>query len=94
MCSSDLRSNLEIDVVAVATDGSILAIGEAKHTTKLRGVADLERLEHIRALLPTESRTCRLLLFSASGFSADLMRIATSRPDLELIDLARLYGPS
>jgi uncharacterized protein len=31
------------------------------------------------------------ILFSRSGFTNDLRRTADSRPDIELVDLARLY---
>jgi hypothetical protein len=31
-----------------------------------------------------------LLLFARSGFSAELKRVADSRPDVELVDLDRL----
>ena len=73
--------------------GYLAAIGEAKHTTTPRGPADLDRLDHIRALLPTpQDRSCRLLLFSATGFERNLVRSVTDRPDVELIDLDRLYG--
>jgi hypothetical protein len=37
------------------------------------------------------SRVRRLLLFSRSGFNADLLRVVESRGDVELIDLHRLY---
>ncbi|MEU6429842.1 hypothetical protein ABZ860_28450 [Microbispora sp. NPDC046973] len=33
-----------------------------------------------------------LLLFARSGFSAALVRLADRRPDVELVDLGRLYG--
>ena len=58
-----------------------------------RGLADLRRLEHGRALLAerTEASASRLLLFSRAGFGPDLVAEARSRKDVELIDLARLY---
>lgn len=87
------RRSHELDLVATGPAGDIIAIGEAKHTTTARGPADLERLQHIRGLLsaPTD-RQCRLLLFSVSGFERNLVRTASGRSDLELIDVARLYG--
>jgi hypothetical protein len=36
--------------------------------------------------------TCRLLLFSATGFERNLMKSVAARSDVELIDLARIYG--
>jgi hypothetical protein len=38
-----------------------------------------------------EAARARLLLFSASGFDRNLVVAAVKRPDLELIDLERLY---
>ncbi|WP_259403889.1 hypothetical protein [Microbispora triticiradicis] len=34
----------------------------------------------------------RLILFARSGFSAELVRLAGRRPDVELVHLGRLYG--
>ena len=87
------RRSHELDLVANSPSGDIIAIGEAKHTTTARGPADLERLEHIRGLLPPSTgQKCRLLLFSASGFERSLIRTTSTRTDVELIDVARLYG--
>ena len=46
-----------------------------------------------RALLPDErvGQPPRLLLFSRSGFAAGLAAEAAARPDVELVDLERLY---
>jgi hypothetical protein len=92
------RSRLELDVVAISGNPNverpaILAIGEAKGGSVRRGLADLRRLEHGRALLAerTEASASRLLLFSRAGFGPDLVAEARSRNDIELIDLARLY---
>jgi uncharacterized protein len=87
------RQGHELDVIATTSAGSVAAIGEAKHTTSQRGMADLDRLDHIRTLLPTPSdRACRLLLFSANGFERHLVRTAAARTDVELVDVKRLYG--
>ncbi len=87
------RSGHELDVVATSPSGEIIAIGEAKHTSTARGTGDLERLEHIRALLPQpQNKSCRLFLFSAYGFERNLVRAAKGRTDVELINIARLYG--
>jgi uncharacterized protein len=95
----DHKSQHEIDVVALAPGGSaapVLAIGEAKHTTKPRTISDLNRLESIRALIATRrsAATAKLLLFSANGFDRNLTALAETRRDIELIDLARLYNGS
>jgi uncharacterized protein len=85
----------EIDVVAISDPpyepARILAIGEAKATTKQMGVAELQRLDHLRALLPSDKAggPIKLLLFSRNGFTAEVRR--SDRSDVELIDLERLY---
>ncbi|NKY53682.1 ATP-binding protein [Nocardia vermiculata] len=88
------RCKHEIDVLAMES-GRITLVGEAKATLARRGIPDLDRLDHITALLAntghSASETVRAL-FSRSGFTADLERLAASRPDVELIDLNRLYG--
>ncbi len=92
------RSQFEVDVVALGRqpDGSsaILALGEAKHTAERRTPADLSRLERIRDLLQTRhssAATAKLLVFSASGFDRALTAAAAKRPEVELIDMERLY---
>ena len=40
------------------------------------------------------SPTCHRLLFSRSGFTTDLERHASRRPEVQLIDLHRLYHGS
>jgi len=91
------RRGHELDVVVTETvsfgSDRVIAIGEAKATGDLVGTAQLGRLEHARALMPS-ARTVgapKLLLFSRSGFSDDLARVADRRDDVELVDLRRLY---
>ena len=36
--------------------------------------------------------SAKLLLFSASGFERNLINEANERHDVELVDLARIYG--
>ncbi|MGE3618837.1 MAG: ATP-binding protein [Acidimicrobiia bacterium] len=92
------RRQHEIDVVALGRepDGSsrVLAIGEAKFTTSKRTTADLDRLEDVRRLVARKSpaaETARLLLFAANGVDVNLARVAKGRPDVELVDIQRLY---
>jgi hypothetical protein len=71
----------------------VLALGEAKHTHEKRPTSDLNRLEQIRELVAVRhpsAADAKLLLFSASGFDHTLLA-AAERPDVELIDMARLY---
>jgi len=70
-------------------------IGEAKATTRMRTVADLNRLESIRADLEKRgesmSRSLRYLLFGLMGFDRGLRHLTATRDDVELVDLDRLY---
>ncbi|MEU8259415.1 ATP-binding protein [Micromonospora sp. NPDC048999] len=95
------RTSHELDLVALGEpplgDGprTLLAIGEVKWGRRL-GQADLERLRRVRELLVHRpgidaSRT-RLLLASGEGFTDDLRRAAAYRPDIVLVDAARLYS--
>jgi AAA+ ATPase superfamily predicted ATPase len=92
------RGGHELDIV-VAEDragGRIAAIGEAKATSDLIGVGQLRRLEHLRSLLPSTriEQLPKLLMFSRSGFTADLAVEAATRPDVELVTIDRLYQGS
>lgn len=71
----------------------VLAIGEAKGGRRPIGPDELERLEHLRELLPADHRVPlpRLLRFARGGFTAELRRAAAGRSDVELVDLQRLY---
>lgn len=91
------RTGHELDVVVgqqrPGQADAVLAIGEAKCTTAPIGQAELTRLEHLRELVPSDRIDAppRLLLFSRGGFTAELRRTASARPDVHLVDLARLY---
>jgi hypothetical protein len=97
------RERFEVDVVAVATRRgrhskrpALLAIGEAKAGAQQRGPGDLARLDRLRHLLAGRAmiESTRLLLFSRGGFTNELVAEARRRGDVELVDLARLYGGS
>ena len=94
------KKNHELDVVVSADPSGekshILAIGEVKATNSLVGLNQLERLRHIRSLLPADAITDepKLLLFSRRGFTPDLAAEARSSPDVALIDLTCLYHGS
>jgi hypothetical protein len=49
------------------------------------------RLEEIRSALGPRAHAAKLLLFGVQ-FTAEVQMAAAGRADLELIDLARLYG--
>jgi hypothetical protein len=90
------RQSHELDVVVVrkwpGESDTVLAIGEAKSTQAPVGDGELDRLEHLRSLIPTDrvDRPPRLLLFSRSGFTDELRRRSGERRDVELVDMARL----
>ncbi|MDA0637694.1 ATP-binding protein [Nonomuraea sp. MCN248] len=92
------RHGHEIDVVVTARDpfavARIVAIGEAKGTQAPVDVPALQRLEHLRALLPDDRVDAppRLLLFARSGFTDGLLDAVRGRKDVELVDLGRLYA--
>jgi AAA+ ATPase superfamily predicted ATPase len=92
------RRGHELDLVvteSTAFDADrITAIGEAKGTLTPVGVPQLERLEHLRGLLPSTrvGPLPRLLLFARSGFTDALRREADRRGDVGLIDLRRVYA--
>jgi hypothetical protein len=93
----DHRQTHEVDVVVteIVSFGNdrIAAIGEAKGTGDAVGVGQLERLEHVRGLLPSAKVTTlpKILLFGRSGFTRELAEVASRRADVELVDLDRLY---
>ncbi|NDL58601.1 AAA family ATPase [Phytoactinopolyspora mesophila] len=87
----------ELDIVVTDSQafGSdrVTAIGEAKYRQRPVEMPQLQRLDHLRGLLPSSkvAELPRLLLFSRSGFSDELRNEASKRTDVELIDLERLY---
>jgi len=88
----------QIDVLAARgqpadpQDRDVLALGEAK-AGEVMGRGHLARLEEARTALGPRAREARLLLFGA-GFSPSLLAEAARRPDLEIVDLERLYHGS
>jgi AAA+ ATPase superfamily predicted ATPase len=88
----------EIDAVVIearpGTADRVLAIGAAKWRSTPVGVGDLERLRHLRTLLPGSPEGVKLLLFSRTGFTPTLADATSSAPDIDLVDLARLYRGS
>jgi hypothetical protein len=95
------RKNHEIDVVGLASgerrqskSSRIVCIGEAKSSDRERTLHDLARLERMRGLLLADGADCaraKLLLFGRSGFAPSLTSAASTRNDVELVDLTRLY---
>ncbi|MEV4073494.1 AAA family ATPase [Nonomuraea fuscirosea] len=96
-CRTHKRGH-ELDLVVTEVRPSapdrITAIGEAKGTLAPMDLPQLQRLEHLRELLPDAQVTQppKLLLFARSGFTEGLAEVARSRADVELVDLSRLYS--
>lgn len=95
--------SFELDVVALGRKAEpsstriIQVIGEA--TVHKVDVGGLERLDQIAELLMARSGvavspTAKRLLFSLQGFTSELKDVARARPDVELVDLVRLYEGS
>jgi uncharacterized protein len=93
------RHQVDVAVTVKASKGrSVLAaIGEVKATVEPVGVDQIDRLDAVVTTLADRVVTngsVRRLLFSQAGFTADLVRAAAKRGDVELIDLHRLYSGS
>ncbi len=89
-------ARVQIDLAGVEAgprgDQRPIFIGEVKATDARVGVDQLDRLDE--AARRTHSPNCHRLLFSRSGFTTDLERQAAGRPEVQLIDLHRLYHGS
>jgi PHD/YefM family antitoxin component YafN of YafNO toxin-antitoxin module len=95
------RATHEVDVVAIDTSARrrqprVVVLGEAKYSQRRCTLDDLRRLERIRGLVAArrdvDAASARLVLFSASGFSAELAGLAPQRDDIVLVDLDAMYG--
>ncbi|HLH82627.1 MAG TPA: AAA family ATPase [Trebonia sp.] len=90
----------EVDVVALdrsslprRKNADIALLGEAKHTSQPRGIADLRRLEHVAALLSERgwnTASTAFALFSRSGFTRELTE-AVGGKRVRLLSLGDLY---
>lgn len=95
------RSKHELDVVALdrrsarhSSSARIAVLGEAKSTHRRRSVSDVVRLEEIRATLVRrghDAADAHLAVFSRTGFDPRLVELASTRPDVHLLDLPALY---
>ncbi|MEX2278870.1 MAG: ATP-binding protein [Acidimicrobiia bacterium] len=98
----DTSQSFELHVATATASTSnrkhktLQVIGEAKGSARPCGIADLDRLDRIRALLAgragvTIAEGAKLLVFGFAGFDDELQTAAAARPDVELVDLDRLY---
>ncbi|MEV0968726.1 AAA family ATPase [Microtetraspora glauca] len=95
------RTTHEVDYIGLAHNTSarpkgstITVIGETKATGRPRGLKDLERLRHIRALLAKDHDAANavLAIFSMHGFSDHLREAAKEAPgEIMLFDLDDVY---
>jgi uncharacterized protein len=87
----------QIDMVAMTPDRNevdrVTAIGEVKATREPIGQQELDRLDEIALALGARAGTVvKRLLVARAGFTAELVRDARRRGDVELVDLNRFYG--
>ena len=88
------RTGHELDVVAVqdlpGEPRRVLAVGEAKWRDRPVGPGEVERLRHVRDLLPPALVPLppRLLVFSRRGATPEVLQDG----DVEVVDPARLLG--
>ena len=78
----------EIDVVALDEENKNAIVGECKYWKTPVGINILDELER-KAALVDWNKDCRenwYVLFSASGFTEDLKKLAKVRTDLVLIE--------
>lgn len=93
--TGEFACKLEVVVTSARTahrapsEREVLALGEAKAGARL-DLTDLRRLERARDALSGATPDSKLLLF-APDFAEELRATAADRPDVELVDLARLY---
>jgi hypothetical protein len=99
------KTGHEIDILSLArgarprtTAAPIAFIGEAKSRDRRPGTAQLERLEHVRALFTAsghDASKAQLGLFSTSGFTDEARAAAAqSAGGILLVGLDEVYGES
>jgi uncharacterized protein len=88
----------QVDLVAVeatSKGGRVpILVGEMKATADRVGTGVLDRLDAAAEAIAADDRPVKRLIVSAAGFTSDLRRVAGGRPDVELVDLHRLYHGS
>lgn len=78
----------EVDIAAIDPDGNNLILGECKYWQEPVGANVLRELERKAGNVDWRkyARQVRYVLFSASGFTEELMELAAERKDLLLVD--------
>jgi uncharacterized protein len=89
---------IQVDVVALGASWPgerqrVLSLGEAKWG-KRPGTRHLDRLLRARDMLSDrfDTRSTVLALYGGAGFDSDLIAAASTRSDVILVDLARIYA--
>ncbi len=93
----------DLDFAAVETTPRgarrVLAVGEVKATSARVGPALLDRLDRVATAWEASppkgtmvTGPLKRVLFSRAGFTNDLRRVGDRRPEVELVDLPRLYS--
>jgi AAA+ ATPase superfamily predicted ATPase len=83
----------EIDVVAVGADGGVVATGSCKWTNARLDYGEETLLTQLETFLPGAEDVQRHYLFSRSGFTARLKRLAEAHPErLRLVTPEDLYA--
>lgn len=86
----------QVDVIGIEPnrngDDRVCVVGETKAEREPMGIAELDRLDEVVRLIGARAKpTVRRLLVARGGFTSELKRRVRARPDVELVDLARLY---
>lgn len=103
MVDSNGQPIRDLDFAAVETTPRgarrVLAVGEIKATSTRVGPGLLDRVDRVATAWETSApkgtmitAPIKRVLFSRAGFTNDLRRIGDRRPEVELVDLARLYS--
>ncbi|WP_155369348.1 ATP-binding protein [Catellatospora vulcania] len=87
------KSQIQVDVAVLGTEGAVLSLGEAKWQQTM-GLPHLDRLRRARDLLAAKGHRTggtRLACYSGAGFTPDLRRAAET-DNVLLVDLPALYA--
>lgn len=94
MRGTQLRSDQrELDAVALADDGQVLAVGSCKWTAGSLPFSEKEKLEALGTHLAGKAPPPDLYFFSRGGFDQRLRSAASADPRLRLIEPADMWPP-
>jgi uncharacterized protein len=87
-----------LDLLATVADkrgvDKVSLVGEVKSGQERSGLGQLTRLDTAVSMLDATrvAGPVKRILVARSGFTRELEQQARARPDVELVDLPRLYG--